>query len=65
MKEIMTQIELGGALGKLFGKKHKRLISTPCEAGKALSATIKGFEQYMISSKRRGLTYAVFRAKKT
>lgn len=64
MKEIMTQIELGGVLGKLFGKKHKRLISTPCEAGKALSATIKGFEQYMISSKSRGLTYAVFKGKK-
>lgn len=64
MKEVMTQIELGGVLGKTFGKKHKRLISTMCEAGKALSATIKGFEQYMISSKSRGLTYAVFKGKK-
>lgn len=64
MSEIMTQIELSGVLGKTFGKKHQRIISTPLEAGKALAATIKGFEQYMISSKSRGLTYAVFKDKK-
>lgn len=64
MNEIMTQIELSGVLGKIFGKKHQRIISTPLEAGKALAATIKGFEQYMISSKSRGLTYAIFKDKK-
>lgn len=64
MQEIMTEIELGGVLGKLFGRVHKRVISTPQEAGKALAATVKGFEQYMISSKARGLTYAVFKGKK-
>ena len=64
MSEIMTQIELSGVLGKIFGKKHQRIISTPLEAGKALAATIKGFEQYMISSKSRGLTYAIFKDKK-
>jgi len=64
MQEIMTDIELGGVLGKLFGRVHKRVISTPHEAGKALAATVKGFEQYMISSKARGLTYAVFKGKK-
>ncbi|WP_186390508.1 tail assembly protein [Citrobacter freundii] len=64
MQEIMTEIELGGVLGKLFGRVHKRVISTPHEAGKALAATVKGFEQYMISSKTRGLTYAVFKGKK-
>jgi len=64
MQEIMTQIELGGVLGKTFGKSHQRLISTIHEAPRALAATVKGFEQYMISSQRRGLTYAVFRGKK-
>ncbi len=64
MQEIMTQIELGGLLGKYFGKTHHRLISTIHEAPRALAATIKGFEQFMLSSKRRGLTYAVFRGKK-
>jgi predicted phage tail protein len=64
MQEVMTYIELSGSLGKVFGKRHQRLISTIHEAPRALAATIKGFEQYMISSHRRGLTYAVFRGKK-
>ncbi|MFP2467654.1 tail assembly protein [Pseudescherichia vulneris] len=64
MPEIMTQIELGGVLGKTFGKTHHRLISRTHEATKALAATVKGFEQFMISSQRRGLTYAIFRGKK-
>ncbi|VVT48062.1 Phage tail fibers [Kosakonia radicincitans] len=64
MQEVMTRIELGGILGKTFGKVHHRLISTTHEATRALAATIKGFEQFMISSKRRGLTYAVFRGEK-
>ena len=64
MKEIMTKIELGGMLGKYFGKTHFRIISTIHEAPRALAATIKGFEQFMISSQRRGLTYAVFRGEK-
>lgn len=64
MKETMTQIELGGILGKTFGKVHHRLISTTHEATRALAATISGFEKFMISSQRRGLTYAVFKGKK-
>lgn len=64
MQEIMTRIELHGNLGKTFGKIHHRLIRTTHEACRALSATIKGFEQYMNTSKRRGLTYAVYRGKK-
>ncbi|PTA87193.1 phage tail protein [Kluyvera sp. Nf5] len=64
MAEIMTRIELGGILGKAFGKIHHRLISTTHEATRALAATIPGFEKFMISSQRRGLTYAVFRGKK-
>ncbi|RKR64955.1 putative phage tail protein [Yokenella regensburgei] len=64
MKEIMTRIELGGELGKLFGKVHHRLISKTYEATRALAATVQGFEKYMISSQRRGLTYAVFKGKK-
>lgn len=64
MQEVMTQIELHGPLGKTFGKKHHRLIRTTHEACRALSATIKGFEQYMNTSKQRGLTYAVYRGKK-
>ncbi|HDC4354471.1 tail assembly protein [Enterobacter cloacae] len=64
MQEVMTRIELGGVLGKTFGKVHHRLISRVSEAGVALAKTIPGFEQFMISSPRRGLTYSVFKGKK-
>ena len=64
MEEKMTRIELGGALGKLFGKTHHRLIRTVGEIGRALSCTIQGFERYMNNSKSRGVTYAIFRGKK-
>ena len=64
MKEIMTRIELGGVVGQTFGKVHRRLISSDGEAIIALCKTISGFESFMISSKSRGLTYAVFRGKK-
>ncbi|XTZ40277.1 tail assembly protein [Salmonella enterica] len=64
MAEVMTKIVLGGILGKTFGRTHYRLISTIHEAPRSLAATVKGFEQFMISSKRRGLTFAVFRGKK-
>lgn len=64
MKEVMTRIELGGELGKLFGKVHHRLISKTHEATRALAATVPEFEKYMIASQRRGLTYAVFKGKK-
>lgn len=64
MQEVMTRIELGGVLGKTFGKVHRRLISRVSEAGVALAKTIPGFERFMISSQRRGLTYSVFKGKK-
>ena len=60
----MTRIELFGVLGKTFGKVHHRLIRNTHEATRALAATISGFEKFMISSQRRGLTYAVFKGKK-
>lgn len=64
MSEVMVEIELSGVLGKTFGKTHHRLISTVHEATRALAATIDNFEKFMISSDRRGLTYAVFQGKK-
>ncbi|ENL1651138.1 MULTISPECIES: tail assembly protein [Klebsiella/Raoultella group] len=64
MQDIMTRIELNGVLGKKFGKVHQRLISTTHEAGVALAKTIPGFERFMISSEKRGLTYAVFKDEK-
>ncbi len=64
MQEVMSRIELGSVLGKTFGKVHYRLISRVSEAGVALAKTIPGFEQFMISSQRRGLTFSVFKGKR-
>lgn len=64
MNEMMTEIHLGGVLGATFGKVHHRLISKVHEATIALSATIDRFGAYMRTSKKRGLTYAVFRGRK-
>ncbi|WP_423957606.1 tail assembly protein [Citrobacter freundii] len=64
MKEVMTTIRLGGVLGKTFGRTHQRLIARTGEAAIALSKTLPGFESFMISSKRRGLTFAVFKGKR-
>lgn len=58
--EVMTTIKLSGALIPLFGRVHQRLISTPREVFRALSATVPGFEEFMRSSKQRGQTFAVF-----
>ncbi|EMN1418780.1 tail assembly protein [Klebsiella aerogenes] len=63
MKEVMTRIELSGVLAKTFGRVHHRVIRTTQEAGVALAATIPGFERFMIDSKDKGLTFAVFRGK--
>lgn len=64
MESIMTRIELGGALGKVFGKAHERMVATTSEAVRALCCTLDGFEKCMNTSKRRGLTFAVFKGKK-
>lgn len=63
MSEVMTRIELGGVLGKTYGKVHHRLICTTGEAINSLTKTINGLEKFLITSKARGLTYAVFKDK--
>ncbi|WP_227734659.1 tail assembly protein [Yersinia proxima] len=59
-QEIMTPIKLSGSLATRFGRNHQRLISHKKEAFKALSVTIPGFEEYLITAKKRGLTFAIF-----
>ena len=52
------------SLAKVFGKSHKRLITSKSEAIHSLCKTIEGFERYLNTSKSRGLTYAIFEGKK-
>ncbi|PXW46363.1 putative phage tail protein [Klebsiella oxytoca] len=63
MQECMVRIELGGILGKRFGKSHFRMVATTSEAIRALCCTINGFEKFMNNSKAMGFTYAVFKGK--
>lgn len=62
--EQMRNVRLGGPLGKLYGKNHKFAVKHPLEAIRALKVNYDGFESYMNSSKRRGITYAIFSGKK-
>ncbi|HDU5581074.1 TPA: tail assembly protein, partial [Klebsiella aerogenes] len=64
MKEMKTQIELSGILGKIFGTSHERIITTVGESIQALCCTIEGFEKFLSNSKEKGLTFAVFKGKK-
>ncbi|EKN4881411.1 tail assembly protein [Yersinia enterocolitica] len=59
-QEVMTPIKLSGSLATRFGRNHQRLISHKKEAFRALSVTIPGFEEYLITAKKRGLTFAIF-----
>jgi predicted phage tail protein len=59
-EEFMATIKLSGSLAKFFGRDHQRLIRTPREVFRALSATVPGFEKYMKTGRARGQTFAVF-----
>ncbi|WP_273889838.1 tail assembly protein [Serratia marcescens] len=61
--EVKT-IRLYGVLGERFGRVHSMAVSSPIEALKALSVMIPGFQQFMLESKGRGLTFAVFEGKR-
>ena len=64
MNGSLIKIELLGVLRKNFGKEHMRIVANTSEAIRALRHTIKGFEQFLNTSKARGLTYAVYRGSK-
>jgi len=62
-QKSMTRILLSGSLAKAFGREHFRLLDTgtTTEAFSALKHTIRGFEDVVRDSARRGLRYAIFR----
>lgn len=62
-KEIPTTIKLGGELGKQFGRVHHFVVGSVQEAISAMSRMIPGFERELMTSKDRGITYAVFNGK--
>lgn len=59
----MTTILLSGSLAQAFGRKHVRRLEsgTTAEAFSALKHTLRGFEDYVRNSERKGLRYAIYR----
>ena len=60
----LTTIRLYGALGARFGRVHKLAVQTSAEAVKALCINLDGLESYLMSAKKIGMTFAVFRGKR-
>ncbi|MBD2815232.1 tail assembly protein [Xenorhabdus sp. Flor] len=60
----LRTIRLYGVLGAQFGREHRLAVSSPQEAIRALSVLIEGFEQFLLTAKERGLTFAVFSGKR-
>lgn len=56
-------VRLYGQLGAMFGRVHRLVISSPAEAVRALSVTLPGFENYMMTAHKRGFRFAVFKGK--
>lgn len=61
--EVKT-IRLYGVLGATFGRIHRLAVDSPQEAIKALCTIIPGFQKFILESKDRGLTYAIFEGRK-
>ncbi|MFJ5503811.1 tail assembly protein [Pectobacterium carotovorum] len=62
--QSLKTIRLYGVLGATFGRVHHLAVESRQEAIKALSVIIPGFEKFLLTSKSRGLTYAVFDGKR-
>lgn len=60
----LTTIRLYGALGARFGRMHRLAVQTSAEAVKALCINFDGLEDYLVSAKKNGMTFAVFRGKR-
>lgn len=58
--ERVRVIRLYGVLGNRFGRIHRLVVNSASEALKALCVLVPGFEQFLTSSKDRGITYSIF-----
>ena len=63
VSEVKT-IRLYGVLGTTFGRVHRLAVDSPQEAIKALCTVIPGLQKFILESKERGLTYAIFEGRR-
>ena len=60
----LKTIRLYGKLGARFGRIHRLAVASAAEAVRALCALKPGFERELMTSRDRGIGYAVFLGKK-
>ena len=60
----LKTIRLYGKLGTRFGRIHRLAVASAAEAVRALCMTRPGFERELMTSRDRGVDYAVFLGKK-
>ncbi len=60
----LKTVRLYGKLGTQFGRIHRLAVSSAAEAIRALCALKPGFERELMTSRDRGIGYAVFLGKK-
>lgn len=62
MSELRT-IQLGGVLGKRFGRVHRLAVANAAEAVHALGSLLGGFDAFLTQAKDKGMGFAVFYGK--
>jgi predicted phage tail protein len=59
MNEKVRVIRLYGLLGTRFGRVHRFVVANAADAVRALCTMVPGFERELVSSRDRGVSYAV------
>lgn len=62
--DTIRTVRLYGPLGARHGRVHRLAVANAAEAVRALCAMVPGFERELMTSKDRGVGYAVFLGKK-
>lgn len=60
MKERWVTLQLGGYLGRAFGRKHKFLVTHSKEAIRALAKQVPAFAEALRTAHLQGIEFAVF-----
>lgn len=60
----LKTVRLYGKLGTRFGRVHRLAVASAAEAVRALCAIRPGFEKELMTSRDRGINYAVFLGKR-
>jgi predicted phage tail protein len=62
--EAVRTVRLYGYLGAKFGREHRFVLRSPKDAIRALISMVPGFEKELMTSKDKGVSYAVFAGKR-